>query len=75
MATDLKSGQSILLKYPGGTPPGKARGIPKEMWKIVEKEIKENGWSWGEIKRWAQDGHHWQSLVKALCVKLRGEED
>ena len=58
------------------TPDGKRkRGRPKETWRrSVEKEMKDNGWSWGQIQHQAEDRHNWRSLVAALCAS-KHEED
>ena len=58
------------------SPPGKrTRGRPKETWRrSVEREIKDQGWNWGQITLWAQDRQHWQALVKALCATLHEED-
>ena len=52
------------------TPPGKrSRGRPKETWRrSVEKEMKEIGWTWGQINQMASDRQRWRSSVKALCA-------
>ena len=58
------------------TPPGKRkRGRPKQTWRrSVEKEMKELGWTWGQVQHWAEDRPHWRSLVKTLCA-IQHEED
>jgi hypothetical protein len=58
------------------TPQGKRkRGRPKETWRrSVEKEMKDLGWSWGQIQHWSQDRQHWRSLVVALCAKQHEED-
>ena len=58
------------------TPPGtRKQGRPKETWRrSVEKEMKQLGWSWGQVQHWATDRQHWRSLVKTLCA-TKHEED
>ena len=52
------------------TPDGRRkRGRPKETWRrTVERELRDNNWTWGHLERQAPDRHHWRSLVEALCV-------
>ena len=59
------------------TPIGKrSRGRPKETWRrSVEKEMKNEHWSWGQVQTWARDRTQWRSLVAALCADVRHEED
>ena len=41
----------------------------KETWRrTVERELRDNNWTWGHLERQAPDRHHWRSLVEALCV-------
>ena len=56
----------IALRW---TPDGKRkRGRPKETWRrTVEKEMKNNGWTWGFLERCSGDRPRWRSLVAALC--------
>ena len=43
------------------------RGRPKETWgKTVEKEMKEQGWTWGYLERCAADRPRWRALVAVL---------
>ena len=52
------------------TPAGKRkRGRPKLTWRrSVEKEMREVGWTWSQVQRWATDRQHFSSLVTALCA-------
>ena len=52
------------------TPAGKRKqGRPKSTWRrTVEAEIKQHGYSWGEMERLAKDRAGWRSLVDALCA-------
>ena len=52
------------------TPAGKRkRGRPKLTWsRSVEKEMREVGWTWSQVQRWAPDRKHFSSLVTALCA-------
>ena len=52
------------------TPPGKRnRGRPKETWRrSVEKEMKDQGWTWGMVQQMSADRKRWRSSVKALCA-------
>ena len=34
----------------------------------VEKEMREVGWTWSQVQRWATDRQHFSSLVTALCA-------
>ena len=58
------------------TPTGKRnRGRPKETWRrTIEKEMKEYGWTWGQINTMAADRQKWRASVKALCT-TQYEED
>ena len=58
------------------TPDGRRkRGRPKETWRrTVEKEMKENSWTWGHLERRAPDRSQWHTLTEALCVS-KHEED
>ncbi|XP_061191532.1 uncharacterized protein LOC133199675 [Saccostrea echinata] len=53
------------------TPPGKRnRGRPKETWRrSVEKEMKEQGWTWGKVQQMSVDRQRWRSSVQALCAQ------
>ena len=45
----------------------KKRGRPRETWRrSVEREVKEKGWSWGQVVKLAKDTQHWRSLVTRL---------
>ena len=59
-----------------GPPSGcSKRGRPKEIWRrTVEKEVKEQGWTWGYLESYAADRLQWQALAEALCA-LPGKED
>ncbi|XP_048753924.1 uncharacterized protein LOC125665316 [Ostrea edulis] len=63
----------VALKW---SPTGKRkRGRPRETWRrSVEKEMKDNNWSWGQVQKWAKDRPTWKSLVTALCAD-KHEED
>ena len=52
------------------TPAGKRKiGRPKLTWRrSVEKEMREVGWTWSQVQRWATDRQHFSSLVTALCA-------
>ena len=58
------------------TPDGRRkRGRPKERWRrTVEKEMKENSWTWGHLERRAPDRSQWRSLTEALCVSDHEED-
>ena len=48
------------------------RGRTKEkLRRSVEREIKEKGWSWGEVVKQAKDKQHWLSLVTTLCADMQ----
>ena len=53
------------------TPPGKRnRGRPKETWRrSVEKEMNDQGWTWGTVQTMAADRQRWRSSVQALCAQ------
>ncbi|XP_062591942.1 probable cytochrome P450 CYP44 [Saccostrea cucullata] len=53
------------------TPPGKRnRGRPKETWRrSVEKEMNDQGWTWGTVQAKAADRQRWRSSVQALCAQ------
>ncbi|XP_061188795.1 uncharacterized protein LOC133196968 [Saccostrea echinata] len=53
------------------TPPGKRnRGRPRETWRrSVEKEMKEQGWTWGKVQQMSADRQRWRSSVQALCAQ------
>ncbi|KAL9980120.1 hypothetical protein ACROYT_G008664 [Oculina patagonica] len=52
----------------------RARGRPKETWRrTVEKEMWENGVSWGELRKRAKKRQQWRSLVPALCAQWHEE--
>ena len=57
----------IALRW---TPDGnRGRGRPRETWRrTVEREMKEQGWTWGSIERTAADRREWRVLVDALCA-------
>ena len=59
---------SIALQW---TPNGnRGRGRPRETWRrTVEREMKEQGWTWGYIERAAADMREWKVLVDALCAE------
>ena len=52
------------------TPAGKRKiGRPMLTWRrSVEKEMREVGWTWSQVQRWATDRQHFSSLVTALCA-------
>ena len=52
------------------TPAGKRKiGRPKLTWRrSVEKEMREVGWTWSQVQRWATDRQHFSSLVTAICA-------
>ncbi|KAL9952937.1 hypothetical protein ACROYT_G040269 [Oculina patagonica] len=52
------------------------RGRPKETWRrTVEREMRDNEWTWGHLERAAADaGSQWRFLVEALCVSMHEEE-
>ena len=52
------------------TPEGKRKpGRPKNTWRrTVEKEMRDQKLTWGELERKAQDRDRWRSLVLALCA-------
>ena len=58
----------VALKW---TPPGKRnRGRPRETWRrSTEKEMKDQGWTWGMLQQMAGDRQRWKSSVKALCAQ------
>jgi len=58
------------------TPEGKRkRGRPKETWRrSIEKEIKNNGYTWGSLQKIAKDRQQWKSLVAALCASMHEED-
>jgi len=58
------------------TPDGhRKRGRPKETWRrTVEKEMKENSWTWGHLERRTPERSQWRTLAEALCVS-KHEED
>ena len=45
------------------------RGRPKETWRrTVEREMGEQGWTWGYLERLSADRPQWRTLVAALCT-------
>ena len=50
------------------------RQTEKNMGRTVEKEMKENSWTWGHLERQAPDRSQWHTLTEALCV-TKHEED
>ena len=50
-------------------PQGKRKvGRPKETWRrSVDREVRESGWSWPQLKKIAQNRVRWRSVVAALC--------
>lgn len=66
---------SILRVAMRLTPTGKRkRGTPKKKDISVDKRVKENNWTWGQVQRWSQDRPTWISLVTALCVNQHKED-
>ena len=63
----------VALKW---TPDGRrARGRPKETWRrSVEKELRDQSWTWREIQKSAKDREQWRSLVAALFAKQHEED-
>lgn len=57
----------IALRW---TPEGKRKPCrTKNTWRrTVEKEMKEHKFTWGELKKLAQDRDKWRSLVLVLCA-------
>ena len=39
-----------------------------------QREMKEKGWSWGEVVKLAKDKQQWRSLVTALCAYTHEED-
>ncbi|XP_078355676.1 uncharacterized protein LOC144640384 [Oculina patagonica] len=70
MPTDLPR---VALRW---TPDGRRkRGRPKETWRrTVEREMRDNEWTWGHLERAAADRSQWRFLVEALCVSVHEEE-
>jgi hypothetical protein len=58
----------VALKW---TPPGKRnRERPRETWcRSTEKEMKDQGWTWGMLQQMAGDRQRWKSSVNALCAR------
>ena len=58
------------------TPPGKRkRGRPKGNWRrSVESEMKDSGYSWGEIEKKAKERTEWRCLVAALYGPYHEED-
>ena len=58
------------------TPDGhRKRGRPKETWRrTVEKERKENSWTWGHLEGQAPDRSQWRTLAEALRVSQHKED-
>ena len=58
------------------TPDGRRkRGRLKETWRrTVEKEMKENSWTWGHLERRAPNRSQWRTLTEALCVSEHEED-
>nr|KAG5701644.1 hypothetical protein BaRGS_019333 [Batillaria attramentaria] len=51
------------------------RGRPKETWRrTVEREMKEQGWTWNFLERCAVDRPRWRALVSALCTTACEED-
>ena len=51
------------------------RGRPKETWRrSVKRDMKEKGWSWGEVVKLAKDKQQLRSLVTALCADMYKED-
>ncbi|KAL9960175.1 hypothetical protein ACROYT_G033591 [Oculina patagonica] len=51
------------------------RGRPKETWRrTVEREMRDNEWTWGHLERVAADRSQWRFLVEALCAPMHEEE-
>ena len=63
----------IALRW---TPDGRRkRGRPKETWRrTVEREMKEQGWTWNFLERRAVDRPQWRALVSALCTTACEED-
>ena len=63
----------IALRW---TPDGRRkRGRPKETWRrTVEREMKEQGWTWNFLERCAVDRPRWRALVSALCTTACEED-
>ena len=57
------------------TPDGRRkRGRPKETWRrTVEKEMKENSWTWGHLEGQAANRSQWRTLAEASCVSKHEE--
>ena len=61
---------SIIDQYINMEHGKRKRGRPKETQRrSVEREIKEKGWSWGEVVKLVKDKQQSRSLVTALCVR------
>lgn len=58
------------------TPEGKRkRGRPKNTWRrTVEAEMKEYGYTWGELEKKAKDRDQWRILVLALCASRQNKD-
>ena len=58
------------------TPGGKRKsGRPRETWRrSVERELKEKGWSCGQVVKLAKDRQHWRYLAMALCAETHDED-
>ena len=51
-------------------------GRPKLTWRrsSVEKEMREIGWTWSQVQRWASDRQHFSSLMSALRATAHNED-
>ena len=46
------------------------KGRPKETWRrTVEKEMKENSWTWGHLERQARDRSQWRTLMRPYVFR------
>ena len=65
--------QRVALRW---TPDGlRKRGRPKVTWRrIVEKEMKENSWTWDHLERRAPDRSQWRTLAEVLCISKHVED-
>ena len=52
------------------TPQGKRKqGRPLETWRrSLEREMRREGWTWGQISKMASDRDGWRSSISALCA-------
>ncbi|KAL9952791.1 hypothetical protein ACROYT_G040098 [Oculina patagonica] len=70
MPTDLPR---VALRWT--TDGRRKRGRPKEIWRrTVEREMRDNEWTWGHLERAAADRSQWRYLVEALCAPRHEEE-